>query len=322
MSDWKPASDADAAKRRAAMLRRIRNYLESEQVLEVDTPALSFAAGSEPNIESLVVRSELSPDRRLFLHTSPEFFMKRLLAAGYPDIYSVCRVFRDGEVGRRHQPEFTMLEWYRLGFGLSDIIEDTCLLISNALQLADPSVDRLDYAEAFRQYAALDPIHASIDELASCVHADEDLRRSLGDDRGAWLDLVLSVKVVAKFASDRLTVIAHYPASQAALARLCPADQQVADRFEVFFGEEELANGYVELTDVDEQKRRMEDEVARREKSGKAVNPIDTSLLAALQSGLPQCAGVAVGVERLQMAFDRADDIANVVTFVFGQEND
>ena len=322
MIDWRPTSGADAARQRATMLRRIRDYFAAENVLEVDTPALSPAAGSDPNIDSLVVRTNLAPDRDLFLHTSPEFYMKRLLAAGYPDIYSICRVFRDNEAGRRHQPEFTMLEWYRIGFGLTDIIEDTCGLIANALQLADPAVDRLDYAQAFQQYAGLDPLRASIEELAVASRADRDLRETLGEDRDAWLDLVLSTRIAPCFASDRLTVIAHYPASQAALARICPLNGEVADRFEVFYGDAELANGYVELTDADEQAQRIDNDLAKRDLTGRAVNPIDDAFLAALQHGMPGCAGVAVGIERLQMVLDGTDDIADVLTFRFGQEND
>ena len=324
MSNWQPTCGVDAARRRQALLRRVRARFESSGVLEVDTPAISYAAGSDPNVETLVVRSALEPERRLFLHTSPEFCMKRLLAAGFPDIFSICRVFRDCELGRRHQPEFTMIEWYRLGFGLGEIIDDTCGLISAALDRPDLAsrVDVLDYAEAFQRYAALDPMHASIDELATSVRADADLRVSLGGNRDAWLNLVLSVRVAPRFASDRLTVIRHYPASQAALARLCPADPHLADRFEVFFGDNELANGYVELTDADKQLRRIETELALRGKAGQAVNPTDSDLLAALRHGLPDCAGVAVGVERLQMICDRTDDIADVVTFTFGQTHE
>ena len=322
MTDWRPTSGVDAAKRRARMIGRIRDYFEAENVLAVETPALSPTAGSDPNIESLVVRSGLAPDRDLFLHTSPEFYMKRLLAAGYPDIYSICRVFRDGEAGRRHQPEFTMLEWYRIGFGLTDIIEDTCNLIANALQLADPAVDRLNYEEAFLRYTGLNPLSASIDELADSVHAGRDLRASLGEDRDAWLDLVLSLEVAPRFATSRLTVMTHYPASQAALARICPLNSEVADRFEVFFGATELANGYVELTDADEQAQRIDRELASRAAAGQPANPPDAALLAAMQSGMPRCSGVAVGVERLQMVLDGTDDIADVLTFTFGQEDD
>ncbi|MDJ0699767.1 MAG: EF-P lysine aminoacylase EpmA [Woeseiaceae bacterium] len=324
MTDWRPRSDAGTARRRAGLKRRIRDYFRSEDVLEVDTPALSYAAGSDPNVDTAVVRSSLEPERRLFLRTSPEFCMKRLLAAGYPDIYSICRVFRDGEYGGRHQPEFTMVEWYRIGFSLSDMMADTCRLVSAALDAPGlaASIDTLDYVDAFQRYVGLDPLHASIDELAKAARADADLRVSLGGDRDAWLDLVLTTCVVPKFASDRLTALRHYPASQAALARLCPADPHVADRFEVFFGEIELANGYVELTDADEQLRRIEDELAKRQKAGKPVNPPDDALIAALRHGLPDCAGVALGLERLQMVADGTNDIGDVITFEFGQEHE
>ncbi len=324
MTDWRPRSDADTARRRASLKQRIRDYFRSQNVLEVDTPALSYAAGSDPNVDTLVVRSSLEPERRLFLHTSPEFCMKRLLAAGFPDIYSICRVFRDGEAGRRHQPEFTMVEWYRIGYSLSDMMADTCRLISTALdapRLAD-NMEVLDYVEAFQRYLGLDPLHASIDELAKAARADADLQVSLGGDRDAWLDLLLTTCVVPEFASDRLTTLQYFPASQAALARLCSADPHVADRFEVFFGETELANGYVELTDADEQLRRIEDELAKRQKAGKPVNPPDAALIAALRHGLPDCAGVAMGLERLQMVSDDTGDIGDVVTFEFGQEHE
>ena len=324
MTEWLPCSDVDVARRRAGMQLRIRDYFCAEDVLEVDTPALAYAAGSDPNIESLVVRSSLEPERRLFLHTSPEFCMKRLLAAGFPDIFSICRVFRDGEVGARHQPEFTMLEWYRIGFLLGDIAADTCRLIAAALNAPGLAADydMLDYADAFQRYAGLDPLHASIDELAVAARADADLRVSLGGNRDPWLDLVMAACVVPRFAADRLTVVRHYPASQAALARLCPDDPHVADRFEVFLGDLELANGYVELTDADVQLRRIEDDLAKRQKSSQPVNPPDNALIAALRHGLPDCAGVAVGVERLQMVMDGATDIGDVVAFRFGQEHE
>lgn len=324
MSRWRASSPVSAARSRAVLKQRVRDYFATEGVLEVDTPALSAAAGSDPNIESLVVRADLSPDRRLFLHTSPEFCMKRLLADGYPDIYSMCRVFRDGEAGQRHQPEFTMIEWYRLGFDLQGIIADTLALLDAALQQPGgaPPADQFEYAQAFRQHADLDPMHASIDQLATRAAADSDLRQALGGDRDAWLDLLLATVVAPRFATDRLTVIYHYPASQAALARRCPANKRVADRFEVFMAGIELANGYVELTDADEQARRIDDDLQLRAKAGKAANSVDNALLAALREGLPECAGVAVGLERLQMLHDNTDNIGDVVTFVFGQEND
>lgn len=315
MSDWRPSSGPDVAERRAAMLARVRAYFSAERVLAVDTPALGRAASSDPNIDSLSVKSETAGE--FFLHTSPEVCMKRLLADGYPDIYSVCRVYRDGESGRRHSPEFTMIEWYRLGFGLTDIVDDTTRLIAACLDddALPGTVVRLDYADAFRDVTGLDVFEASIGELADCADADNHLRREIGAERDAWLDLLMSTVVAPRFERDRLTVLQHYPASQAALARTCPDDPRVAERFEVFIGDMELANGFVELTDAKEQRRRIEEELEQRQRRGRPAHPWDRHLIAALESGLPECAGVAAGLERLQMALDKTDDITNVMTF-------
>ena len=305
------------------MSQRLRAYFDAESVLEIDTPALSTTAVSDTNIESLEVISELT-NAPLYLHTSPEFCMKRLLASGYPDIYSICRVYRDGEAGRCHQPEFTMVEWYRIGFGLTDIIADTLKAIAMALD--DPTLKDeilvIDYRNAFIKVCNVDPLQASIDDLANAADADDGLRRALGDARDDWLDLILTTKLAPTFAADKFTVLQHYPASQAALAQICPADASVADRFEVFMGPVELANGYVELTDTRIQAERIANDQAMRESRGQAVRPHDQSLLAALESGLPACAGVAMGLERLQMMHDKTDDIRNVLSFPFEASND
>lgn len=245
--------------------------------------------------------------------------MKRLLAAGYPDIYSICRVFRDGESGRRHQPEFTMIEWYRLDFELRVIVDDTLNLINASLD-SDQLVENYvvyDYQDVFVEATGANPLTADIHELASAAQADDQLKQSIGDERDDWLDLLLATRVTPAFAADQLTVLRHYPASQAALARLCPDDSRVADRFEVFLGTVELANGYVELTDAAEQSRRIVAENEDRLRRGRPLRPHDSSLLAALRSGLPCCAGVAMGFERLQMIQEGTDDIRDVISFSF-----
>ena len=303
------------------MMRRIRACFDAADVLEVDTPALSSYAVSDTQIESFEIQQCLVSQRPLYLHTSPEVCMKRLLSAGYPDIFSICRVFRDGESGPRHQPEFTMIEWYRLGFGLQDIVDDTIKLIAAALntdELTKPH--QYDYRDIFLQIANVDPLTATIDELADAASADSDLRKALGDERDDWLDLLLATHIAPAFDTHRLTVLRHYPASQAALARLCPDEPRVADRFEVFFGALELANGYVELVDAEEQLQRMHADNADRRRRNRTVRPHDRSLLAALQAGLPASAGVAMGFERLQMIHDRTDDIRDVITFSFEAE--
>jgi len=319
MSHWRPSAGSAAARTRAAMLARIRSCFAASDVLEVDTPALSPYAVSDTQIESFEVTRSLVSSRPLYLNTSPEFCMKRLLADGYPDIYSICRVFRDGESGRRHQPEFTMIEWYRLGFGLDEIVADTLHLIAASLdrEALVNTAARYDYRALFESTIGLDPLEASIDELARACEADADLRSALGDERDDWLDLVLSTRIVPRFAPDRLTVLRHYPASQAALARLCPRDPAVADRFEVFIGNVEIANGYVELTDAHEQAARIDEDIESRKRRNRPIRPVDETLLEALEAGLPSCAGVAMGFERLQMVHDKTDDIRDVLTFGF-----
>ncbi len=318
MSSWRPSSGPDAALRRASILRRLRGHFDSTSVLEVDTPALNTAAISDVQIESLTVHSSLIKDP-LYLHTSPEFSMKRMLAAGYPDIYSIARVFRDGELGRCHQPEFTLVEWYRLGFSLDDIISDTARAIAAALdneRLAD-ELEIVEYRIAFLESCGIDPISAPLEVLIETADADADLEQALGAERSDWLDLILSNRVAAGFRDDRLTCLRHYPAAQAALARICPRDPDVADRFEIFMGATEIANGYVELTDPASQAGRIVADQTSRASRGLIQRPIDQALLDALKSGLPACAGVAMGLERLQMKHDKTDDIRDVITFAF-----
>jgi len=319
MTGWRPASGPRAAANRAALLQRMRAWFEAEDVLEVATPALSTAAVSDTQIESLAIPQSQVSAAPLFLHTSPEFCMKRLLADGYPDIYSICRVFRDGEAGRRHQPEFTMIEWYRRGFSLAGIIDDTLGLVGAALADRAPTNPAfiVDYRDAFREATGLDPIDSELDALIDTAGADAGLRAALGSERDDWLDLLLGTRVIPGLPGDRLTVLRHYPASQAALARRCPDDPSVADRFEVFLGAVELANGYVELTDASEQARRIAADNENRRRRGRPLRPTDDALLQALAAGLPACSGVAMGLERLQMIHDRVDDIRDVITFAF-----
>lgn len=313
---WQPSSDARTASRRAALLERARDFFSTRGVLAVDTPALAHATASDPNVDSLSVRSSLS-DRPLYLATSPESAMKRLLAAGYPDIYSICRVFRDAELGRRHELEFTMIEWYRHDYSLDEMTAETCALIAAVLDrpTLEQTVDRVEYRQVFDEETGLDPLHVAVADLADAAEADDRLRAALGDEPDAWLDLVFATRVAPAFDPARITVVRHYPASQAALSRLCPNNPQLAERFEVFYAGLELANGYVELTDAHEQRRRIEADLATRRAAGREAVPVDESLLAALEHGLPECAGVAVGFERLQMIYDATEDIADVIPF-------
>ncbi len=315
---WQPRTSIETSQHRASMLRKARRFFADRNVLEVDTPALSSRAVTDPNIESLQTGCSQAP--LLYLQTSPEHFMKRMLAAGYPDIYQICKVFRDREFGHCHLPEFTMAEWYRLNFSLQEIMQDTVDFVCHLLGRNDlqNNVRYLSYVEAFEIELHLDPINADIRSLTKAAQADETLVESLEDDRDAWLDLVLTRKVASAFPVNGLTVLYHYPASQAALARRCPADNGVADRFELYYGSLELANGFVELTDADEQLARFRSEQARRRDRGQEIHEIDRHLIAALCQGLPPCAGVAVGFDRLLMLHEENDDISSVTTFSFG----
>ncbi len=301
------------------MLKRARDFFEQRNVLEVDTPILSRFAVSDTQMES--IEATLAPDAGTpwYLQTSPEYCMKRLLSSGYPDIYEICKVFRDAESGRHHQPEFTMVEWYRLDFGLNDIMQDTVDLIDCLVDAScfAKSAVRLSYTQAFSKFAGIDVSDTNVEALAQLVGADDQLKYSLGDDLDDWLNLVLAERISPQFPRDQLTVLHHYPASQAALARLCPDDRSLADRFEVFAGPLELANGYVELLDAKEQIERFENDQKGRERVGRPQRPIDGLFIAAIQSGLPACAGVAVGFDRVHMLNEGADDIRRTLCFPF-----
>ena len=313
---WRPIAGPAVATNRARLLQRAREFFDTRGILEVDTPALSKFAVTDPHIESLSASSATDPE--LFLHTSPEYGMKRLLAAGFGDIYQICKVFRDGERGRNHLAEFTLVEWYRLSFGLQEIMRDTIEFVAALLDRSNlaSSAEYISYDEAFQTAVNLSPRTADVAELSNCMNADGQLKNAIGDKADAWLDLVLADKIIPQFAEDKLTVIFHYPARQAALARICPDDAMVADRFELFYGNLELANGFVELTDADEQLSRFErDRQARRENEA-AVHQVDPELINALGAGLPPCAGVAVGFDRLLMLHEGQSDISAVTNFI------
>ncbi len=318
MSDegWRPRAGLAVARSRAAMLKRARKFFEARNVLEVDTPILTRFPVTDPHIASLSASSMQHAD--LFLHTSPEYRMKQLLAAGFGDIYQIGKVFRDGERGTSHLPEFTLVEWYRLDFGLKQIMHETVEFIATVLDRSALEANAVfkSYADALREITDLDAHTADESQLASCLDADEDLAGAIGNDRDAWLDLILTERVVPRLSDDRLTVIHHYPASQAALARSCPDAPNWADRFEVFYGNLELANGFVELTDADEQLARFERDREARRSRNLPVEEIDMDLINALRAGLPPCAGVAVGFDRLLMVHEGKDDITAISNFV------
>jgi lysyl-tRNA synthetase class 2 len=311
---WRPTASPEALHRRAQALRFTRGFFESRRVLEVETPALVNAAVSDVNLGSMRVTLPGHAEA-LFLHTSPEYAMKRLLAAGSGDIYQVCRVYRGAERGRQHNPEFTMLEWYRLGFSLEDLMAEVATLTQGLLGASLP-VERLSYREAVQRHAGFDPLEAPEAELQRAAQAlGLDSRQAQSLSRDELLDLIVGAQVGPALGANALTFVHRYPASQAALARLDAADPRVALRFELYHRGLELANGYHELTDVAEQRQRFAEDQRIRERRGLPRNSLDPHLLAALEAGVPDCAGVALGFDRVLMLAMNASSIDDVLAF-------
>lgn len=320
MNGWRPTATPDVLRLRAKLNAAVRAFFAKRNILEVETPVLSLAGNTDPNIASFSLefsgRTDGAPRIR-WLRTSPEFALKRLLSAGIGDCYELGRVFRDGEAGGRHNPEFTMLEWYRLGWNHQRLIDEAAELVNAALSLVGRSavVERIAWRELYRSRLGIDPIAASNAELQ---HALGDVRIDAeGLSRDDWLDLLLTHRLQPSFENDRLLAVFDYPASQAALARVRPDDPPLAERFELYLGPLELANGYHELTDSQEQEARFRRDLAVRAARSTVQPPVDVHLLSALQSGLPACAGVALGVDRLLMAMLGTSRIADVLAFPF-----
>ena len=286
--------------------------------MEVETPFLSPAAVSDPAVESFVTRYT-GPDagngRDLYLHTSPEFPMKRLLAAGSGPIYQICRVFRNGESGRYHNPEFTLLEWYRPGYDHRRLMDEVADLVQRLVPGPLPET-RITYGELFRQRLAIDPHTCSLPALrqaaqAAGVPGAAELELA---ERDAWLDLLM-VHCIEPGLPQGLCFIYDYPASQASLARVRPGEPPLAERFELYLDGLELANGFHELRDAGEQRRRFLGELERRQAAGMARPPLDENFLSALEAGLPACAGVALGIDRLLMRLTGCGHIDRVMAF-------
>ncbi|CAN5726063.1 EF-P lysine aminoacylase EpmA [soil metagenome] len=293
-------------------------------MIEVETPLLSAAGNTDPNIAAFQLEFSGLSDGATgtrWLRTSPEFALKRLLAAGVGDCYELGRVFRDGEAGGRHNPEFTMLEWYRLGFDHHRLMDEAVELVGQALAMVGraATLERVAFRDLYHRELGLDPMTAP----------EADLRAALGDitidpaglTRDDWLDLLMTHRLQPAFPTDRITAVLDYPASQCALARIAPdtAGTPVAQRFELYLGSLELANGYHELADVHEQAERFDRDLEIRRARGAMTPPRDERLLEALAAGLPDCAGVALGVDRLLMSMLGTGRIADVLAFDFSR---
>lgn len=279
----------------------------------METPHLSMAGNTDPEIQSIRTAGGA------YLRTSPEFALKRLLAAGSGDVFELGRVFRWGEAGRNHNPEFTMLEWYRTGFTYHQLMDEVASLVRycGRGKFDQWPQQKLSYQQLFMTYAGLDPFTAGEKELCARAkdHGVDDIELS----RKQWLDLLLSVVIQPAMPAECLTFVYDFPADQAALARVRQGEPPVAERFELYLGRTELANGYQELTDAAEQKRRFDNENLQRKSSGKEIYKVDQNLIDALGHGLPECAGVALGVDRLLMVISGSGSIDEVTAFPFSR---
>jgi elongation factor P--(R)-beta-lysine ligase len=315
--DWRPGASPERLRQRAQLLAGIRAFFAERGVLEVDTPQLVNHAVTDVNIHSAEVRWPGADERPRYLHTSPEYAMKRLLAAGSGDIYQLCHVFRGAEQGKLHNSEFMIVEWYRLGWTLAALMDEVDQLLRRQLGAAAGGPARyLTYEQAFLDALGVSPLSASDGELAGCARAcgfDATLVQRCGRDQ--ILDLLMALRIGPQLGMDAPVFVHRYPASQAALARLDPGDARVALRFELYLRGVELANGFEELGDSPEQRRRFADDQRVRAARNLPVPPMDEYLLAALAAGLPPCAGVALGFDRLLMIACKAERLAQVLAF-------
>lgn len=303
-------------KDRAALLGKARAFFSERGVLEADCPALSHASPIDLHIDVMTV--SVNESETGYLHTSPEYGMKRLLALGMGDIYQISHVYRAAEFGPLHNPEFTMAEWYRIGMTFPELMEETLAFIR--LFLGEMSSSYLRYRDALIHYAGIDYVDASCSELLACA---EKHKLGLPKDADTWdkdtlLQLLVSFLVEPHLGKDRLDVLYDFPATQAALARTKDLEkEQVAMRFEVYFRGIELANGYHELTDPVEQRKRLEQSVQARIAAGKDPLKIDEHFLNALETGIPDCCGVAVGFDRLMLLRHNKENLRDVLPFTW-----
>ncbi|WP_105102365.1 EF-P lysine aminoacylase EpmA [Microbulbifer pacificus] len=309
-SSWQPTASLDNLRRRAALLADIRRFFSERQVLEMDVPILSRRATSDPHIDSIAANCSGEP---AYMATSPEFGLKRLVAAGIGDCYYLGKAFRNGEAGGRHNPEFSMLEWYRVGWDDHRLMIEVGELLSWVLKI--PQVHSYSYRALFLQHVGVDPHRAPFEELREAVARVLELSFEPAG-RDECLDLLMSHHI-EPIMGDGITLVYDFPATQAALARVEEDELgvPVARRFEAYVKGMELANGYWELTDAPEQQRRFEADHRYREDSGKPVYPYEERLVQALESGLPDCAGVALGFDRLLMLASGASRIDEVIAF-------
>ena len=314
---WQPECSVDLMHLRAKLLHEIRAYFYANNVLEVETPILCQGAGTDPYLEHFT--SYQTAMDKLYLQTSPEFAMKRLLAANAQSIYQICKAFRQGESGRFHNPEFTLLEWYRVGFNLTQLMDDIENLLSVLLdgKRFPDKAQRISYTAVFEKYTGLDALQFNFDLYQSVAikQGYPEAGSLCGSDHAAWLDFLFSHCVQKDLGKTGLCMVYDYPACLPSLARIKADNSLLVERVEVFLLGIELGNGYFELSDADEQNRRFEQDIFLREQNGADKIPKDKRLLAALQNGLPDCSGIALGLDRLLMILSQKNAINEVLAF-------
>lgn len=320
-TNWHPSASIETLFLRANILAKIRLFFAERNILEVETPLLSTSTISDANLHSISAQYHhpgAKNSQTLYLQTSPEFAMKRLLAAGSGSIYQICKAFRDEECGRLHQPEFTMLEWYRIDFDHHALMDEMDEFLN--FILVTPQAERLSYAEMFQKYLGIDPHLDTVEKMQLCAKQN-GLNISIecynDHNRDLWLQTLLINIIEPNLGRERPTFIYDFPVTQAALARISQEDCPTAERFEVYIKGMELANGFHELADADEQRARFYNDLAKRYTLKLPKIPLDENLLTALAHGLPNCAGVALGVDRLVMLAANASSIKDVVAFTY-----
>ncbi|CNJ04220.1 MULTISPECIES: elongation factor P--(R)-beta-lysine ligase [Yersinia] len=316
-ASWQPSAPIANLLKRAAIMAEIRRFFADRGVLEVETPTMSQATVTDVHLvpfQTRFVGPGAADGVTLYMMTSPEYHMKRLLAAGSGSIYQLGRSFRNEEAGRHHNPEFTMLEWYRPHYDMYRLMNEVDDLLQQILDCN--SAETLSYQQAFLRHLGIDPLSADKAQLREAA-AKLDLGNiaDTEEDRDTLLQLLFTVGVEPHIGRDKPAFVYHFPASQASLAVISTEDHRVAERFEVYFKGIELANGFHELTDGDEQLQRFEQDNRSRAKRGLPQNPIDMNLIAALKHGLPDCSGVALGVDRLVMLALNAERLSDVIAF-------
>jgi len=316
-ANWLPGASISNLLKRAAIMAEIRRFFADRGVLEVETPAMSQATVTDVHLvpfQTRFVGPGAAQGLDLYLMTSPEYHMKRLLAAGSGPIFQLCRSFRNEEAGRHHNPEFTMLEWYRPHYDMYRLMNEVDDLLQQVLECAP--AETLSYQQAFIRHLEMDPLSADktqMREVAEKLGVGDLANRE--EDRDTLLQLLFMMGVEPQIGKDKPAFVYHFPASQASLAEISTEDHRVAERFEVYFKGIELANGFRELTDSREQKQRFDQDNRKRAARGLPQQPIDTNLLDALAHGMPDCSGVALGVDRIVMLALKADSLSEVIAF-------